>query len=87
MPATLSGSYLHLGGIGVAADLNGKRKLRCEDRQCAQLAREHVVKERPQLCKPVLDGGSTHDDAMHCLKLFGRQSDLCIGVAHFVALI
>lgn len=79
--------HLDLGSIGVAANLDGQSKLGGEHRQGAQLAGEDIVKQRPQLSQAVLDGRAAHDDSVHCLKLLGCQSDFCIWVADFVALI
>lgn len=79
--------HLDLRSIGVAANLDGQGKLGGEHRQRAKLAGEDIVKQGPQLSQPVLDGGATHDDSVHCLKLLGCESDFRIWIPDFVALI
>ena len=69
-------AHLHLRGVGIAAELDGQRKLGGEHRQRAQLAREYIVKQGPELCELVLDGAATHDDPVHSLQLLGHQRDL-----------
>ncbi len=86
-PNKTDGPHLHGGRVGVPSNLDGQGKLCGEDWQRAQLAREHKVKQRPQLGEPILDRGAAHDDSVHCLKLLGCQCDFCIWVAHLMALV
>ena len=69
-------AHLHLRGVGIATKLDGERELGGEHRQRAQLAREDVVKQGPELCQLVLNGAASHDDPVHSLQLLGHQRDL-----------
>ena len=74
--STAGQAHLHLRGVGIAAELDGQRKLGGKHRERAQLAGEDIVKQGPKLGQLVLDGAACHNDPVHSLQLLGHQRDL-----------
>jgi len=65
----MSNSYLNLCGVGIASLYNWNRDVLHEVRQCAELAGENKVKQRPQLFQVVLHRASRQNYPVACSKL------------------
>eukprot|EP00966_Prymnesium_polylepis_P210782 4880974-Prymnesium_polylepis.1 len=85
--ALVRGLHLEVGRVGIGTGGDGYRKLLLEGGQCAQLAREDKVEERPELRQPVLDGRAREDDAVGRVEALADEGHLRVRVADLVALV